>query len=143
MAPPLDTNLIIRYLTRDNPDQSQRAYQFFRQLGTGTEVARLAEGVLVEAVQVLSSKALYNLPRQTIRRRLKGNVRLRGVQLYPKRRYLRALDLYATTNLDFVDAVLVVMAERSRRRAVISFDRDYDRLPNIIRKEPDTNGSVS
>ena len=32
MAPPLDTNLLIRYLTSDPPDHSPRAYRLFAEL---------------------------------------------------------------------------------------------------------------
>lgn len=56
-----------------------------------------SEGVLVEAVYVLSSKALYNLPRSAIRTRLIGIITLQGLKLPRKRTYLHALDLYAST----------------------------------------------
>src|SRR5918911_916017 len=110
----LDTNLIIRYLTKENPDQAQRAYRIFQQLETGALTTTTCEGVIVEAVQVLSSKALYNLPRQEIRRHLSTILQLRGLKLANKRTYLRALDLYATTNLDFVDVLIVAHMERTK-----------------------------
>jgi len=142
MAAPIDTNLIIRYLTRDHPDHSQRALRLFQQLALGTEQAILTEGVLVEAAQVLSSTTLYALPRNTIRERLAAIIRSPGIVLRPKRRYLRALDLYASTRLDFVDALLIAQAERSSARAVVSFDRDLGKVPGVTRKEPDADGSI-
>src|SRR5918911_570888 len=44
----LDTNFIIRFLTKDNPDQAERAYRIFQQLETGALTATTCEGVLVE-----------------------------------------------------------------------------------------------
>jgi predicted nucleic-acid-binding protein len=143
MAPPLDTNILIRYLTRDNPDHSHRAYLLFQHLARGTEQASLSEGVLVEAVQVLSSSKLYNLPRTTIRERLAAIIRAPGVQLRPKRRYLRALDIYAATTLDFVDALLIAQAERSPRKTVISYDQGIGKVAGVTRTEPDASGSIS
>jgi predicted nucleic acid-binding protein len=57
----LETN-IIRYLTQGNSDQAARAYQLLQQLDHGTLTVTTPEAVFVEAVYVLSSKTLYNLP---------------------------------------------------------------------------------
>ena len=132
----LDTNLIIRYLTRDNLDQATRAYHVFQQLETGQQTAVMCEGVLVEAVQVLSSKRLYNVPRQDIRTHLSTIIQLQGLKLPNKRTYLRALDLYASTTLDFVDVLIVAHMERSKIRSVLSFDHGFANLPGITRTEP-------
>ncbi|MFN8496309.1 MAG: PIN domain-containing protein [Anaerolineae bacterium] len=132
----LDTNLIIRYLTRDNPDQAARAYRIFQRLETGQLTAATCEGVIIEAVQVLSSKRLYNVPRQDIRMHLATIIQLRGLKLPNKRTYLRALDLYASTSLDFVDVLIVAHMERSRVHSVLSFDQDFSHIPGITRTEP-------
>lgn len=133
---PLDTNIIIRYLTNDHPDHSPRALAAFRRLAAGTLIARLTEAVLVETVQVLSSKALYNLPRPEIQRHIGTIIRFRGVRLPRKRRYLRVLEIYATTPvLSFVDALLAAYAEESLAREVLSFDQGFDSVPGIIRRE--------
>jgi predicted nucleic acid-binding protein len=139
MAPPLDTNIIIRYLVDDPAvsDLAAGAFAFLQRLETSDETARLTEGVLVEAVQVLSSRNLYNQPRPEIQRRLAAIIGLRGVELPNKRLYLRALNLYAATpSLDFVDALLVAYAEREPIPAVVSFDTDFDRVPGIARIAP-------
>src|SRR5512142_516845 len=99
----LDANIVIRYLTRDNPDHSPRALRLLQQVETGERQITTCEGVLVEIVQVLSSKRLYNLPRSDIASALSDILRLRGLRLVNRATYLRALDLYAATSLDFVD----------------------------------------
>jgi predicted nucleic-acid-binding protein len=137
MTDVLDTNIIIRYLTNDHPDQSPRAYRTFLQLAGGTAVASLSEAVLVESVQVLSSRALYNLPRASIRRHLSNIIRFRGVRLARKKRYLRALEIYAAIPaVSFVDALLVTYAESSPPPTVLSFDQGFDRVPSVTRREP-------
>ena len=62
----IDTNIFIRYLTQDNPQLSAIAYEIMRQLEEGSRTATTCEGVIVEVVQVLSSKRLYNVPRSDI-----------------------------------------------------------------------------
>ncbi|MBX5491920.1 MAG: PIN domain-containing protein [Chloroflexi bacterium] len=132
----LDTNVFIRHITQDDPRMGQQARALFKQLEAGQATATTCEGVIVEAVQVLSSRALYNLPRPLIRQHLSNLLSLRGLRLPRKGVYLRALDLYATSALDFVDALIVAHMERDRSSAVISFDQDFDRLPQVTRRQP-------
>jgi predicted nucleic acid-binding protein len=132
----LDANVIIRYLTGDNPDQSARSLALIQQVETCERQVTTCEGVLVEIVQVLSSSRLYNRSRASIASALSDLVRLRGLRLPNKTTYLRALDLYGSTNLDFVDTLILAHVERSKLRTVVSFDRDFDRFPQITRREP-------
>jgi predicted nucleic acid-binding protein len=137
MTRPLDTNVILRHVTRDHADHSRRAHQLMQELESGVATARLTEGVLVEAVQVLSSKVTYHLPRTDIRTYLANVITMPGVELPDKRRYLRALDRYvAIPALSFVDALLSVYAEDSPTKTVLSFDQEFDRVPSITRVEP-------
>ncbi|MBI4499521.1 MAG: PIN domain-containing protein [Chloroflexi bacterium] len=94
------------------------------------------EGVLVEVVQVLSSRRRYYLPRADIRDYLTGILSFRGMDLPYKCTYLRALEIYAQRNIDFVDALAVAHMERPYTGAIVSFDRDVDRIPGITRREP-------
>ena len=132
----LDTNVFIRHITQDEPQMAERARRLFKQLEAGQATATTCEGVIVEAVQVLASRALYHLPRPLIRQHLSNLLSLKGLRLPRKRVYLRALDLYATSSLDFVDALIVAHMERDRSTVVISFDEDFDRLSQISRREP-------
>jgi predicted nucleic acid-binding protein len=135
-APPLDTNVIIRHITADDPALAPRARAFLRQVETGAEQVELPEAVILEAVQVLSSRVTYNRPRAEIAHALATIIRLRGVQRKFKRRSLRALDLYASTTLDFVDALLVAYAEHRTPPVVVSYDQDFDTIPGIQRRAP-------
>jgi predicted nucleic acid-binding protein len=132
----LDTNVIIRYVTNDNPDQSARSLAFLQEVEAGRQTVTTCEGVLVEAVQVLESKRLYNFPRSDIQATLADLIAMRGLQLPHKPTYLRALELYASTNLDFVDALGVAHMERLALNTIVSFDRGFDRIQGIRRREP-------
>jgi predicted nucleic acid-binding protein len=58
-----------------------------------------------------------------------------------KRRYLRALDIWANhPRLGFVDALTVAIVENSDLR-LATFDTDFDRSPNIQRWSPPFGGS--
>lgn len=132
----LDTNIFLRYLTQDNQEQSARAYRLLRQVEAGTVIATTSEAIIAEIVHVLSSKALYNVPRPEIRERVGDIIQLKGLKLPAKATYLRALDLYATTALDFVDCLSVAQMERGKITVILSFDRDFDRISTVTRQEP-------
>src|SRR5690242_3251079 len=96
--PYIDSNVLIRYITRDNPGQSALAGALIDKLEDGSATATTCEAVLLEVVQVLSSRRLYNLPRQDISTYLTHVVSLKGLKMTHKRAYLRALSLYASLN---------------------------------------------
>jgi len=129
----LDTNVIIRYLTQDNPDQAAQARNLFEHAGRGEHILCLSESVIVEAVNVLSSRVTYNLPRNEVARHLGNILSLRGFKFPAKRTYHRALELWVGTPQvrDFVDALSVAHAERLKISTIASFDSDFDRFPTI------------
>ena len=133
----LDTNIFIRYLSLDNADQAERAFALLQELEAGNRTALLPERVLVEIVQVLSSKRLYNLGREEIRGRLSPIIRLPAVKLANKRSYLHAFDLYVDySRLSFVDALCIAHTQREPEPTVLSFDRDFDNIPGVRWEEP-------
>ena len=132
----LDANPILRLLTQDQPAQSAAARLLFEQVSSGNLQVTTSESIIVEVVQVLSSKVLYNIPRHEIQRDLNVILALKGLRLAAKRSYRRALELYASSNVDFVDALTVAQMERQRIKTILSFDRDFDRFPSVVREEP-------
>lgn len=131
----IDTNVLIVYLTNTPPLQGSRARDFFRDLSVGAVTAKTTEGVLVEATQVLVSKKGLAFPRAQISEELKRILEFRGLRIDNIELHLRALDRFATTNLDYVDCILIESVVGSDG-AVVSFDRDYDRVLPGIRVEP-------
>lgn len=85
---------------------------------------------------MLSSPRLYHLPRPEVRDLLSLLVRLPGFRLKNRRAVLRALDLYATANLDFGDALIVASMEQAGAQVVYSYDTDFDRMKGVCRHEP-------
>lgn len=132
----VDTNVIIRLITADDPAHTERARQFFKRVERGEVTATFPEAVLAEVVAVLSSKMLYQLPRDRIAHALTGILRLSGVRLPLKHTYIRALEVYAAMNVDFVDAVIFAYLERTGVTTVVTFDRHFRRFPDITAIEP-------
>lgn len=135
--PVLDANILLRHITRDNPEQGERSMALLEKLREGKEVAFLPEGVVVEVVQVLSSNNLYQLPRDQIRSSLSTIISFGGIEMPNKRTYLRALDIYLEYNrLSFVDSLCAAHAQRFEDATVISFDRGFRNVEGVTRVEP-------
>lgn len=132
----LDTNVFIRFITRDDPEQAQRVRKLFQQVEADTLQVTTSGEVLMEVVYVLSSKKLYALPRDQIQRAVSAPISLRGLKLANKRDYLEALDLFVDNRgLSFVDSLIVTQARRAGAR-IVSFDKGFDRIAGVTREEP-------
>ncbi|HEY7063160.1 MAG TPA: PIN domain-containing protein [Chloroflexota bacterium] len=133
----LDANVILRYLTGDDPVKAAACLALFRRAEAGTEEITTCEAVISEVAYVLSSRAHYGLSHPDVSARLRPVIAMRGLRLPHKRTYLRALDVYAAhPALDFEDALIAAYMERDRLTELYSYDTDFDRLPGITRVEP-------
>ena len=134
----LDTNIIVRYLTRDDEAKAEACYELFQRVQRGEEELFTSEAIVTEVAYVLSSpRAPYRLSHEEIRARLLPILTLRGVRLPQKQVYLRALDLYALYPvLDFEDALAVAHMEHRGLTEIVSYDRDFDRITGLQRVEP-------
>jgi predicted nucleic acid-binding protein len=133
----LDTNIFLRYLTRDDEAKAQACFELFQRMKRGKEEATTCEAIITEVVYVLASRAHYHLSPEEIGARLRPILALRGLKLPQKRLYLRALDLYTSyTFLDFEDALSVAHMEHRDIKQILSYDTDFDRISGIQRMEP-------
>jgi predicted nucleic acid-binding protein len=134
----LDTDVIIRLLTGDDPVKQQKAAELFEQVEQGGLAVAAPDTVIADAVYVLSSPRLYKLSRHEVASLLIPLVRLPGFHVKNGRTVLAALALYGygQTKLDFGDAFIVASLQPSGSQSLYSFDADFDRIPGISRQEP-------
>jgi predicted nucleic-acid-binding protein len=109
----IDTNVVVRFLTGDDPAQAVRA----RKLIDAGDIF-IATSVLLEAEWVLRSG--YGFPAARITEALRGLAGLPGVVVEDSALVAKALD-WAEQGLDFADALHLGRAEGCS--AFMSFDR--------------------
>ena len=126
----IDTNLIIRYLVEDDPKKADAVEKLLKNPG---QKLILLDLTFAEAIWVLSS--LYKLEKSQIIESLSA---LLGVKsIVANRKILRkALEYFANYNISFIDAYQVGYAA-SRDLGIYSYDKDFDKLPDIKRTEPE------
>lgn len=132
----VDTNILLRYLTRDDPAKAERVKRLLERAERGEVALVTSETVIAELVFVLSSPRLYHLTRDRIRTLLIPIISLKGLRLSNRALFLRALDLYATTPMDFVDALGIAHMEARQVTEIFSYDGHFDGVNGIRRLEP-------
>lgn len=136
MLPFIDTDIIIRFLTGDDPQKQAASSALFEQIEQGLLTVAAPNTVIADAVYVLSSSRLYHLARSDVQELLSALVRLPHFQTQNRASVLRALELYGVTRLDFGDTLIIASMEQENTNILYSYDRDFDRIDGITRQEP-------
>jgi predicted nucleic acid-binding protein len=131
----LDTNVILRHLLQDVPHQSARSTGFLSRVERNEITVVTSDLVVFETVYVL--ERTVRTPKQHISDTLLPIIQLPAVQLPGKSNYPAIFDLYVRLNISFPDAFHAVHLRRAGIDEVVSFDRDFDRVPWVKRVEPD------
>jgi predicted nucleic acid-binding protein len=131
----IDTNIFIRFLTKDDPSTAAACEHLLVDVEAGREEVLICESVLAEIAYVMRSQ--YGVSHSQIAEQIRTLILLRGVRLSRRPLYLRALDLYgAHAFLDFEDAVQIAHMEDEGVDEILTYDRDFDRIASIRRIEP-------
>jgi predicted nucleic acid-binding protein len=126
----IDTNIIVRIVTNDSPEQSPRARALVE-----TEEVFVCTSVLLETEWVLRSG--YDFTRVEIGHALRAFIGLPHVNLEDAPLAAKALD-WMSRGLDFADALLLARAEGCT--AFVSFDERLakvaDRVSGVMVRTP-------
>jgi predicted nucleic acid-binding protein len=126
----VDTNVLVRHLTSDPPEQAARATAFL----AAVDELLLADLVVAETVYVLES--FYEVPPVRVAELIRAIIAFPTIVVLDPLMLLRSLEVYETDRLDFAEAYLVAQAERSGIGVIASFDRAIDRVTTVRRLEP-------
>ena len=130
----IDTSLLIRFFSNDDPLKAERVRQLLQRVEDGDERIALSPMVVFETVFTLQRS--YKLPKAQIKQMIEDLLSLRNVHLPNKHLYYEALEIYATTSLSFADAFNAVYMKSQNLSEIWSYDEDFDKLPEITRYEP-------
>jgi predicted nucleic acid-binding protein len=130
----VDTNVIVRFLTRTPPDLAAQTKALFEAIERGEMELIIDEIILAETVWVL--KSFYDFSASEIARVLQDLLSHTGIHAVEKDSSLTALSLFADKNIDFVDALLAVHMAKQGDKEVYSFDTHFDRIKGITRLVP-------
>ncbi len=125
-----DTNLFLRYLTNDIPEQADAAEGLFRRAAAGEITLVLNSMVIAEIVWVLES--FYHLPRPEVEDKVLKILATPGLEIPDRDLIARAILWYAERNVDFIDAYNAAWMEAHHITTVCTFNqKHFARLPGI------------
>lgn len=117
----IDTNVLVRYLTQDEPTQAAQATLIIEQKLTQEVPGFIGVVVLVETVWVL--QRLYAASTDEIRRTVADLLGCQTLVIEQRDVIARALSVAQSSNCGFADAVIAASALGAGCREILSFDR--------------------
>lgn len=90
----LDTNILLRYFTRDDEQKAQRALNLLARIERGEEKVITSSLVIFETVYTLQS--FCKVPRQRIKEQVLSIISMRSLHIPDKSLYYQAFNLYIT-----------------------------------------------
>jgi predicted nucleic acid-binding protein len=130
----LDTNILLRFLIRDDEQKAQQALNLLLRIERGEEKAITSSLVIFETIYTLQS--FYKVPRQHIKEQVLSIISLRSLHLPDKNLLHRAFDLYVTKNISFADAYKAAYMQSEEVSNIYTWDKDFDKIDGITRLEP-------
>lgn len=126
----LDTNILVRHLTREPEAQARRA----TALLASRQPLLLVDVVLAECVYVLRS--VYRVEQSRVAQAMRALIRTPSVVMDDADLVLRALEVFDVHRLHFAEAYLVAVGEQRQAVGLASFDRSIDKVGTVTRLEP-------
>jgi len=127
----IDTNVFLRYLTRDDPSKYERCRAMFRK-AIGGEIQITTSGIVIaELIWTLSS--YYRVPKADVIEKVSVIVGTESLFISDKDVVADALVLYARKKIDYIDAYNAVFMIYEGLSEIYSYDEDFDALEDIQR----------
>ena len=117
----LDTNVLVRFLVRDDEDQHQRAAELLRRGAAEGKVFFVGDVVLAEVVSVLRSR--YRCDRDEIASVVRQLSEVEELVFESTSRVVRALRVYEKRGGGFADHLIAERARDAGCEVVITFDK--------------------
>ena len=120
----LDTNVLVRHLTQDEPDQSRVATEFIRQATDSGEILFVSDIVLCELVWVLSRA--YDYSKEVIAEVLTRISRVADFEFQDSDLLELAVMDYRSGQGDFADYFIGRRARSFGCRTTLTFDKSLE-----------------
>jgi len=126
----IDTNVLVRFLIRDDETQFEKARKLIkREVSTGHRVF-VNQLVLMETEWVLRSR--YAVPKNQIIEAISGLLDATDIQFEDEPAIEEALFMWKDTTADFADCLIGTKNRRIGCRATASFDLKAAKLPGFV-----------
>ena len=130
----IDTNIFLRYLTKDDPSKYDNCREIFKKAIEGKMALVTSGMVIAELIWTLLS--YYKVAKADIVAKVTIIVSTENLFIPDKNIIADALVLYSRKNIDYIDAYNAVFMKYHGLDEIYSYDRDFDAIESIKRMEP-------
>lgn len=130
----IDTNIFLRYLTRDDPLRYEKCREILKKGVEGKIGLVTSEMVIAELIWTLLS--YYKVSKTDIVEKISVIVSTENLYIPDKDIIIDAVILYSRKNIDYIDAYNAVFMRYHDFQDIYSYDRDFDLIEGIKREEP-------
>ena len=130
----IDTNIFLRYLTKDDPSKYDKGREIFKKAIEGKITLVTSGMVIAELIWTLLS--YYKIAKADIVEKVTIIVSTENLYIPDKNIIADALVLYSRKNIDYIDAYNAVFMKYHGLDKIYSYDRDFDAIEGIKRTEP-------
>ncbi len=123
----VDADIILRLLTGDPPEMAEAAVQFFARAEAGELTLHLSCFTVAEIVWTL--ERAFKVARADIASELMEFLSSPALLVEDRSTVLEALARYGDLNVSFGDAMVAAEMGRVGRRVIVSYDPDFDWIP--------------
>ncbi|GAA0303136.1 PIN domain-containing protein [Rhodovulum strictum] len=124
----IDTNVLVRFLTQDDPDQARAATNLMNGLGE-SDPGFVCREVVVELVWVL--ERAYGFGRSDVARALEGLLSAAEIVVEAADDVGRTAFRYREGGFGFADLMIAAAARRQDAVPLVTFDRKAARIPGV------------
>ena len=125
----IDTNLLVRYLTEDDPEKAKSVERLLKRAGQGEIRILLPSVVIAELVWVL--EGYYEMEAGEIAELVGAILNTPGVEAQDKHILREALKTYDKKRIDFVDAWILEFARDRKIKTVYTFDKRHFKITDL------------
>ncbi|EEG78610.1 PIN domain-containing protein [Dethiobacter alkaliphilus] len=119
----LDTNVVLRFLVRDNEEMFSKASSLFARAERGEILLLLHPITVAEIIWTLES--FYGYDKSQIVCVLRSFIEADGIHVPEKEIIATSLTFYLDKNVDYVDAYLFAYASQSGSPTIYTFDKKH------------------
>ena len=124
----LDTNILLRWVLGDDRPQAEAVDKFLRHAFQLRDPLFVSDLAVAEMIWVLEG---HKIPVPQIARVVRSALNKPEIQFEHRARLVAAVMLYETHDVDFIDAYQAALVQEKHIQAVVSFDRDFAKLPVV------------
>lgn len=126
----VDTNILLRYLTNDFPEQAQHLENLIERSNSGE--IRLVVNSMVFAEIVWTLQSFYKYPKDKIDEIVSAIVASEAFEIDERDILLQALEDFHSLNIDFIDAYIASWMQKKQLYKIFTLNKkDFKRISGI------------